>query len=237
MTLLSPSAVELTASFPPEEFNRLLFLPRSKKLEGELLDRAEGARRWYSEKGRPFLAYVRIELDTIQTPKIHLSDGTVLTSVPLAERLQKGTAHALVVLVASAGPEVNEQVGLHWKEGRPDEAFFLDRLAVGITEQLIRWASAYLCRASEPSGETLLPHLSPGCGHWDIDDQHRLMALLTSGPRIGPVELLESGGLHPQHSVLAALGVTGTKFSITPRDICSGCDYSPCAFRRVPYKP
>lgn len=235
--VLPASADEMAFALPAEEFNRLLFLPRSKQLEGDLLERAQGAREWYAQNGRPFAAFVRTTLATIETPHVRLIDGTTLRSIQLAERLHKGEAHALIILAASAGTEVAEQVAIHWKEGRPDEAFFLDRLAVGVTEQLVRWASAYLCRESEPSQETLLPHFSPGCGHWDISDQHRLMALLATEPKIGPVKLLSTGGLHPQHSVLAAMGVTHRKFSVTPRDICSSCDYSPCAFRRAPFRP
>ena len=234
--VLPASAKELAESFPAEEFNRLLFLPRSKQLEDDLLDRATGAREWYATHGHPFVAYTRVNISNVETPEIVLANDVRLRSVQLAERLQKGDAHALVVLAASAGTEVADQVALHWKEGRPDEAFFLDRFAVGITEQLVRWSSAFLCREAEPAQETLLPHLSPGCGHWDLADQHRLMSMLTTGTQLGPLELLESGGLHPQHSVMAALGVTHHKFSITPRDICSGCDYNPCAFRRAPYK-
>jgi len=63
-----------------------------------------------------------------------------------------------------------------------------------------------LCRESEPRQETLLPHLSPGCGNWDIQDQHKLMDILAEGKtKIGPLRLMSSGALHPQYSVMAAL--------------------------------
>ena len=115
---------------------------------------------------------------------------------------------------------------------------------MAVTERLVFWASGELCRAAAPSGETLLAHLSPGCGHWDLADQHRVMALLTGekGPlgteetvRLGPIELLPSGALHPQHSVLAVLGVTRRKGTTTPEDLCRACDLDPCAFRRAPF--
>ena len=131
-----------------------------------------------------------------------------------------------------------------WAEERPDEAYFLDRFAVAVTERLVFWASGELCRAAAPSGETLLAHLSPGCGHWDLADQHRVMAILTgeSGPRgteeavrLGPIELLPSGALHPPHSVLAVLGVTRRQGTTTPEDLCRACDLDPCAFRRAPF--
>ena len=63
------------------------------------------------------------------------------------------------------------------------------------------------------------------------------MALLTGeegGTALGPMALLPSGALRPQHSLLAALGVTRRSFAATPEDLCRSCDLDPCAFRRAP---
>jgi len=234
-SLLQVNGAELAAAVPKEEYNRLLQLPRSHDLEGDLLERANGARNWYAQNGRPFVAYRYVEIREIAIPLIRLTNEMDLNSVQLAERLLAGEARSLVVLAAGAGPEVANEVSRYWAEARPDEAFFLDRFAVAITEQLIRWSSTALCRDSEAQQETLLPHLSPGCGNWDLQDQHKLMELLADGKtEIGPLQLLPSGALHPQHSVMAALGVTRRKFAATPKDICRGCDLNPCAFRRAP---
>jgi hypothetical protein len=234
--ILPTTGAELARAISTDEYKRLLGLPRSRELEGELLDRAQNAREWYANHGDPFVACTTVPVKDISTPVVRLSGGTELTSSQLSERLRAGEAHALVVLAATAGIAVADEVAKHWAKDRPDEAFFLDRFAVAVTEQLIQWSSAFLCRASEKSNETLLPHLSPGCGHWDLADQHRLMALLTSDAQLGPLKLLSSGALHPQHSIIAALGVTHRKFSATPRDICRTCDLDPCAFRRAPFK-
>ncbi|MCI0412104.1 hypothetical protein L0222_04785 [bacterium] len=235
LQILPTSGTELSSAVAMEEYKRLLGLPRSKELEGDLLDRAQNAREWYAKRGDPFVASTTVELKSISSPVVHLADGTYLTSAQLSERLRAGEAHGLVVLVATAGTAVAEEVAEHWANERPDEAFFLDRFAVAVTEHLIQWSSTFLCRASEPSNETLLPHLSPGCGHWDLADQHKLMALFTNDAQLGPLKLLPSGALHPQHSVIAALGVTHRKSSATPRDICRTCDLDPCAFRRAPF--
>jgi hypothetical protein len=50
----------------------------------------------------------------------------------------------------------------------------------------------------------------------------------------GPLTLLASGALHPQHSLLAALGVTHRAFVATRESSCRRCDLDPCSFRRVP---
>ena len=61
-----------------------------------------------------------------------------------------------------------------------------------------------------------MPHLSPGCGSWDLSDQHKVWALLAGDANeLGPLRIMESGALHPQHSVVAASGVTHRNFSST----------------------
>lgn len=233
---MQATGAEIAASIAPREYNRLLQLPRDRELEGDLLDRAQSARNWYSTHGKPFIASRRVELTEIFSTSILLATGTQLNSMVLAQRLRAGESHALVILAASAGIAVAEEVSRHWAEGRPDEAFFLDRFAVAVTERLLYWSAATLCRAAEPEHETLMPHLSPGCGNWDIEDQHKLMSLLAGdSATLGPLQLLPSGALHPQHSVLAAMGVTHRNFANTPDQLCRGCDLHPCGFRRAPY--
>lgn len=232
------SGEEVAAAISAREYNRLLSLPRNRELEGDLLDRAQGARMWYAQNGDPFVASERIDIEQVTSGTIALAGGETLQSDVLARRLIKGEAHALIILAASAGREVANEVSRHWTEERPDEAYFLDRFAVAITEHLIFWAAATLCRASEPLQETVLPHLSPGCGQWDMSDQHKLMRILTGSEKqmtLGPLEMLSSGALHPQHSVLAAMGVTGKNFTLTPESLCRACDMKPCRFRRAPY--
>jgi hypothetical protein len=248
--VLSPSAAEMAALVTEREMLRLLGLPRGRALEGDLLDRARGAREWYTHHGDPFVASRRVAIPAAGSregslvDRVLVEDGTELRSAVLAQRLEAGTAHALVALAASAGRAVAAEVKRLWAAERPDEAYFLDRFAVGVTERLVFWASGELCRGSERSGETLLAHLSPGCGHWDLRDQHRVMAILTGEKnppgaeetaRLGPIGLLSSGALDPQHSVLAVLGVTRRKGTTTPEDLCRACDLDPCAFRRAPF--
>jgi hypothetical protein len=236
-TFYSLKGEEITAAIKPKEYLRLLGLPRSHTLEGAMLERAQTARSWYTRYGKPFAASRRIDLQKIDSPKVELSSGHELNSAALAYRLNNGDAHALMIIAASAGPEVSKEVARLWAEGKPDEAFFLDRLAVAVAEHLIFHAAGELCRASEPANETLMPHLSPGCGNWDLADQHKLMELLTgsNSGELGPLKILSSGAIEPQHSVLAVMGVTHKNFSLTPEQLCRSCDLSPCAFRRAPF--
>jgi hypothetical protein len=231
------SPADLAAAVGEREYLRLLGLPRGRALEGELWERSGQARSWYSTHGRPFAAARRIEIAHANASSLTLKNGTCFSDPALLSRLRDGEAHALVALAATAGPEVAAEAQRLWADEKPDEAYFLDRFAAAVVERLVFQAAGDLCRLGERQGETLLPHLSPGCGHWDLADQHRLMGLLADGPKLGPIELLSSGALRPPHSVLAVFGVSRGTGQALPEDLCRACDLTPCAFRRAPFTP
>lgn len=232
---------ELAASVGERELLRLLGLPRGRALEGELRTRADDARAWYARHGRPFAATRRIDVRDLTSTGVLLSDASELRSLRFAESLRATRGHAVLVLAVSAGRAVASEVARAWAEDRPDEAYFLDRFAAAVTEELVRQASGTECRSASQAGETLLPPHSPGCGDFAIGDQHRLMALLGGRPEggervaLGPIELLPKGALDPPHSLLAALGVTRHAVEApTPEALCRGCELDPCTYRRAP---
>jgi hypothetical protein len=233
--ILSAAADEAVADVTEREYRRLLGLPRGRPMSEVMRELAHGARRWYAMRGRPFVAARRVGVRKSGSTAVLLESGTVLTSETLAARLRAGDAHALVVVAASAGPEVADEAARLWVVGRPDEAYFLDRLAAAITEGLLMRVSSGMCRDVARPRERLLPHHSPGCGDWDLADQHWLMGLL--GGSCGPVTLLASGALRPQHSVLAAFGATHQACTAAiAASPCRGCDLDSCGVRRVPCK-
>jgi hypothetical protein len=241
--VMAVRADQVTAAVPLREYRRLLGLPRGRAASEELVDRENAARAWYAAHGRPFVAARRVPLREVGDQSATLATGDVLESAVLAERLRVGEAHAVVVLAASAGPEVAREARRLWAEGRPDEGYFLDRLAATVAERLVFHATAAICPWSGDRREWPLPHLSPGCGHWDLTGQHGLMRLLLGlrpgegacGVPCGPVALLESGMLEPQHSLLAAFGVTHRAYVATAEAACRSCDLDPCDQRRVPH--
>jgi hypothetical protein len=253
-TVLRVSAEDAVAAVHDAEFRRLLGIPRGREVAGEIHQRADLARRWYAEHGRPFVAARRIGLRESGPMSVTLETGDVVGGAALAERLRSGGAHALVAVAVSAGREVADEAARLWAEDRPDESYFLDRLAAAVAESLVWQASAALCAKATAAGEGLLPHLSPGCGSWDISGQHDLMALLlgvplyetgaaasaaeggaSKGVTLGPLTLLESGALRPQHSLLAALGVSRRAIVATPESSCRSCDLAGCRYRRARY--
>ena len=209
MTATMPvTGAALAEAVGPEAQARLLGLPRDRIHDPDIAERAAAARAWYARHGRPFVAWRRESVAEVAAPHVRLGNDVSLRGRALAERLGSTGAQAFVAVAASAGPEVAAEADRHWREERPDEAYFLDRFGAAVAEGLVRAASGFLADALVP-GEILLPHLSPGCGGWDLADQHVLWRLLFGDGACPerPVRILDSGGLDPRHSVLAGFGV------------------------------
>jgi hypothetical protein len=234
--VLSAVAQQVAEDLSQRDYHRLLQWPRGRHMPEGMRACEQGARRWYARHGKPFIAARRVAVRDIEAGTVTLESGAVLSGARLATSLHDGDAYALAVVVASAGPEVAAEAARRWDAGHPDEAYFLDRLAAGVAEGLLARAASDLCRELAPRREHLLPHHSPGCGDWGLDDQPRLVEVLGEG--CGPVMLLASGALTPQHSVLAAFGITRrTVAAASPVAACRRCDLDPCVFRRIPFQP
>jgi hypothetical protein len=238
LEVVAPSAAEAAARVTPEEYARLLLIPRHKLQDEALAERAAAARAWYAANGRPWIGARRVGITRLDAAGVTLATGARFASAALAERLGAADSHAVVGVAATAGPEAEAEYRRHWAEGRPDEAFFVERFAVGVTEQLVRSAVLWACRTAGAMGETALFHASPGCGSWPLEEQARLMAVLAGGEQtaVGPVKMWPTGALVPAHSVLALVGLTRRTVAATAADACRSCDLTPCAFRRAPYR-
>ena len=243
------SAGEVAAAVGDDDYRRLLGIPRDAELPEAVGSGAAAARRWYAAHGRPWIAARRHAIAALDHDAIVLDGGVRVPGERLAKRLARNDAHALVAVAVSAGREVAEEAARLWGEDRPDESYFLDRFATAVVESLLWRASAILCGEAIDAGEWLVPHLSPGCGGWEIDAQAQLFELAggvfaipavdaaepgATVAALGPLELLDTGSLRPQHSVLAALGVTRRAIVATPEGACRTCDRPRCRYRRVP---
>jgi hypothetical protein len=136
-------------------------------------------------------------------------EGTVLETAGRARSWYElnGRPRVLVrdhAVAITAGVEVEIEIARLWQEDRVDEAYFLDRFAVGVVEHHVRAVGA-----------------SPGSKGWNVGLHGDLMQVL--GPD-SPVELLPSGMLKPVHSILAV--VTGESTT------CTECTCR-CVFRRT----
>ncbi|HXB73946.1 MAG TPA: hypothetical protein VNY05_37250 [Candidatus Acidoferrales bacterium] len=233
--------IELSETHPDvnvraDEYIRLLGYPHSWVLTGRVLtgraaELAEAARCWYREHGRPwiFARYVPIE-------------DARFSSSRLQKTLDQAGAHGAFLVAVSAGPELEEQARRLWQEDKPDEYFFLEVFGSALVEHLTTSAGAALCAWADGQGMAVLPHYSPGYPEWDIADQPKLLERITAQARHalpGMLEVLESGALRPKKSLLAVFGLTRNVERVrrlTPLNPCAHCAFTPCQYRRAPYR-
>jgi len=235
-TTLRLDAEQVAGEIEPAEFNRLLGMPRGRDLDGLLAERAAWARVWYARHGSPYLTARRHEIVELTIDTVRLGGGLSFVSRAFADHLRRWEAHAMVGMAVSAGAEVDQACEEMWKDGRPDEAYFLERFGVAVVERLVHTSTLRLCQAAEGGDATLTPHISPGCGSWELEHQQLLWAAIFADGELGPIRLLDSGGLMPKNSMLAAAGVTRRAVTASPLDACRSCDLGRCRFRRAPFR-
>lgn len=77
-----PSARELVEAVSDAEYARLLGLPRTRALEGDLALRAQAARAWYAANGRPWVAARRSAIARLDAESVALETGRSSTAGP-----------------------------------------------------------------------------------------------------------------------------------------------------------
>jgi hypothetical protein len=239
-------AIELASTLPdmnvqPAEYIRLLGYPRGWVLEGRARELADWARAWYAKHGRPWVYARRAESLALVDDSIQI-EGVPFTSSRLQSTLQQAEAHGVILVAVGAGPEAEEEARRRWAEEKPDEYFFLEMFGSAVVEHLTTMTGANLCDWAERHGMAVLPHYSPGYPEWDIAQQRRLLDLVKQGQdQVLPsrVEVLDSGMLRPKKTLLAVFGLTrhtDRLRKLTELVPCENCSYTPCQYRRVPYR-
>src|SRR5262249_25100348 len=135
-------------------------------------------------------------------------DGVPFSSSRLHRTLHHANAHAVILVAATAGPEIGQQAQALWEEGKPDEYFFLEVYGSAIVEHLVTMAGARLCASADRDGMAVLPHYSPGYPEWPVEEQPRLLELikrtsasggpLAQGTRPLAIDAMDSGMLRPK---------------------------------------
>jgi hypothetical protein len=233
------SEVSPPVNVQPAEYSRLLGYPRGWTLDGRAQELGDWARDWYSHHGRPW-TYAR------GVGGIHISDGAVVidglrfNSHRLSTTLAAAGADRAFLVAVSAGPELEEEAQVRWRDGKPDEYFFLEVYGSAVVEHLVTMTGARLCAWAGGDLAAVLPHYSPGYTEWTIDEQPMLLDLIRAlHPDRVPLEVLESGMLRPKKSLLAVFGVTRHVDRVRPLtelSPCEGCSFVPCQYRRAPYR-
>jgi hypothetical protein len=226
-------------SVQPAEYTRLLGYPRGWTLDGRAQELGDWARDWYAHHGRPW-TYAR------GVDRIHIDDGAVVidgvrfNSSRLSGTLAAAGADRAFLVAVSAGPELEEAAQVRWRDGKPDEYFFLEVYGSAVVEHLVTMTGARLCAWADAAQTAVLPHYSPGYPEWTIDEQPMLLDVIRGPhPAAVPLEVLESGMLRPKKSLLAVFGVTRHIDRVRPLtelSPCEGCSFVPCQYRRAPYR-
>ena len=202
----------------PAEYKRLLGYPPQRVLEGRALE----------------LERVVANADSI------VVDGASFASGRLQSTLEQSFAESVVLVAVSAGPEIEQAAQIAWREGKPDEYFFLEVLGSTVVEHLTMLAGARLCAWADERGMAVLPHYSPGYPEWDISDQPRLLALIqqTSSSELpSRLATLESGMLRPKKSQLSVFGLTQRTEQVRRIPGLAPCEAGAsqsCEYRRLP---
>ena len=238
--------IDLSSAMPDvnvstAEYTRLLGFPRDWVLEGRALELAEWARTWYAKNGRPWVYARQAESLEIVSDSI-LIDGMPFASKRLQSTLQQAEAHSVILVAVGAGSEAEEEARQRWVDEKPDEYFFLEIFGSAVVEHLTTVTGANLCDWAERHEMAVLPHYSPGYPEWDVAEQPHLLELMKrTRKQLLPsrVEVLESGMLRPKKTLLAVFGLTRHTERLrrlTDLVPCENCSYTPCQYRRAPYR-
>jgi hypothetical protein len=231
------------------EFFRLLGYPRGHVPGERARELAAWARRWYAEHGRPWVYAREATLDlgspsgaaTATTTSLRL-DGVTFESPKLREHLVASQAQRAVLVAVGAGRSCEEHARTLWQDNKPDEYFFLEIFGSAVVEHLVAAMSGRICDLAERDGFLAVPHYSPGYAGWDITEQQKLFDVLATRrtkPFPETLDVLASGMLRPKKSLLAVFGLTArTPEALRAPQVlpCEGCAFTPCQYRRVPYR-
>ena len=222
------------------EYLRLLGYPPGHEPGDRVRELMGWARDWYARHGRPWV-YLREAALQNAAATLRL-DGVDFNSRRLQEHFRQHDVRGAMIVAVSAGRECEEYARQLWAEGKPDEYFFLEMFGSAVVEDLVARTSGRICDLAGHQQLMAVPHYSPGYSGWDVAEQGRLFELIAgrmSRPFPGPLEVLASGMLRPKKSLLAVFGLTAATGRLTAEPgatPCENCAFSPCRYRRVPYR-
>jgi hypothetical protein len=230
-----PERIEVSVA----DYAVLLGYRRAPLPTGRVTELADESRAWFAEHCGPWGVARTLEIEHVGGDRIRLEQGASLSSPVLAERFARARAKRLVVVLVSAGAEIDRRIDQLWAGERPDEAYFLDRFGAAATRWLAVWAAGHLAGVASREGLATLPAYSPGFDGWPLVDQAPLAACLGNGPP-SDFKVLESGMMRPRNTLLAAVGLTADRAaaeSARRRHGCSWCSLERCNLRRSAFLP
>lgn len=236
--MLRPAVIFPEVDVAEPEFRRLLGYPRGATPSARAEELAAWARAWFAAHARPW-SYLR-EVPVGTADGRLTIDGVPFASAQLLRHFEDRRAAEAVVFVVSAGRACEEHARELWLAGKPDEYFFLETFGSAVVERLTALVNARVCADADLRGQRAIPHYSPGYATWDVAEQPALFEIIRRARDEAlpePVEVLPSGMVRPKKSLLGVIGLTREPAASATAGVpCERCSWSPCAYRRVPYR-
>jgi len=221
-----------------KEYLRLLGFPKNYTAETNMLEMVEWAENWYAENGKPWIEKYDIDI-TFNSKHELYANGVFLDSPELNKRFKEVKVDKAVMLIASAGRELEEKAASFWKKGIPEKYYFLETYGSAVVEELITSNTRKICKVSGQFEYSVLDRYSPGFYGWDISGQHALLKIMKQSDPIIPLEkiaVLDSGMLWPKKSQISLIGLSKHKAKTNSNQLpCLTCFYEGCQFRKVPF--
>ncbi len=226
---------------PDSEYERLLGYPPGYVLEGKSKELADWAKNWYAENGEPWIY-------AFKTGEIKISEAGLeinnvrFSSKKVRDKFLEAQAEGAFIAAVSAGKECERKAMRLWKEGKPDEYFFLEIYGSAVVEYLTAITGFRFCDWADKNNLAVIPGYSPGYPGWNIEDQNPLLELIkkNAGNKLpGELSAFETGMLFPKKSQLSIFGITRYTDKVgSLRDLvpCTNCSLAGCDYRRMPYK-
>lgn len=233
------SYIDNIAKVKTKNYLRLLGFPNTYKPDENILEMIDWVENWYDRNGSPWVEQFDVTI-LIDEKDYFFANDIKIESPELFKRFSEAKVDRAIMLVASAGKELEEEAQKYWKQGIPDKYYFLEIYGSAMVEELISLNTRKICSNSETEGYRVLDRYSPGYYGWDITGQHDLFSIISKSDKSiteNKLKILESGMLWPKKSQISLNGlskfINKSKGNQLP---CINCFYDNCDFRRAPYK-
>ena len=216
---------DFRVSADPNEVLRLLGYRRNKKPNGALAELVQESEREAETLVRPSGVFSLFEMESF--PK-----GSFLSGM----FADKSPAIKIALAVCTIGPKLEEIVSNYSSSGQLTRALIIDAAGSSLTEAACDFVNEKICQRAVELSLHPAARISPGYGHWKIEEQGIIFELLPTDS-IG-VSLTDSYVMIPRKSVSFAVKLLREPppdSHLTPGEkmsACKGCGRKNCQFRR-----
>ena len=135
----------------------------------------------------------------------------------------------IALAICTIGPLLEESVSRYSDSGQLTRALIVDAAGSSLTETTCDFVNEKICQMAVERSFYPAPRISPGYGHWKIEEQAIVFGLLPA-ESIG-VSLTESCMMIPRKSVSFAVELLGESAPDRPASPCNRCGRKDCQFR------